>query len=397
MDNPAVFNEKVFKIVNDSFEVAKISDLPGLVSSLNTAGIIVAKDAIYLKAKQTHVRNSNNDDIAVFNDDGSLNANLINADTITVNHLYAKSAQNGSVVGHFGNYDKSDATAGDTKCPLWLGATTAANAPFRVTKEGNMYARNANIEGRIVGSLRNPFYRYNEGFSIVIGGFEGFDYCDNLAISESADQAGWIHTWELSWDKTQSGRRINIINYRWGDSYSGLNANINAPSGKYFYENGKILKEINVYARERVELLGFGTNDTFHGWIVLSRQEIDSNQKYGKNLKCLAFGTIKGTSSGATVEFTTFDGSVLSVSKTSVGMYNLSIPTSWGIKSGKLYAMATGLGSTIDVVKNPLYASVYSFYLTAGVISTVSFQCGDNESRNDGSIQFMLFNKADFE
>lgn len=152
MDNPVVFNEKVFKIVNDSFEVAEISDLPGVVSSLNNAGIIVAKDRIYLKAKQTLVRNNDNQNIAVFNDDGSFNANLINADTITVNHLYAKSAQNGSVVGHFGNYDKSDATVGETKCPLWLGATTAANAPFRVTKDGKLYSVAGTIGGFDIGN-----------------------------------------------------------------------------------------------------------------------------------------------------------------------------------------------------------------------------------------------------
>lgn len=150
--NEEVLKQQITLVAKDGAKAYTTSDLPGLVSSLNEAGIIVAKDSIYLKAKQTHVRNSNNDDIAVFNDDGSLNANLINADTITVNHLYAKSAQNGSVVGHFGNYDKSDATAGDTKCPLWLGSTTAANAPFRVTKEGKLYSVAGTIGGFDIGN-----------------------------------------------------------------------------------------------------------------------------------------------------------------------------------------------------------------------------------------------------
>lgn len=96
MDNPVVFNEKVFKIVNDSFEVAEISDLPGVVSSLNNAGIIVAEDTIYLKAKQTLVRNNDNQDIAVFNDDGSFNANLINAKQIVADGLKANTFDAGN-------------------------------------------------------------------------------------------------------------------------------------------------------------------------------------------------------------------------------------------------------------------------------------------------------------
>lgn len=141
----AVLNQKVSVITAEKMKSGKVSDFTQLFKDLDTAGIFVNSDGnITLRGNVKVVNGSTT--VALFTG-GKLNANLINADTITVNHLYAKSGQNGSVVGHFGNYDKSDAVAGDDKCPLWLGAAIAANAPFRVTKEGAMYATAGEIGG----------------------------------------------------------------------------------------------------------------------------------------------------------------------------------------------------------------------------------------------------------
>lgn len=146
----AVLNQKVSVITAEKMKSGKVSDFTQLFKDLDTAGIFVNSDGnITLRGNVKVVNGSTT--VALFTD-GKLNANLINAETITVNHLYAKSAQNGSVVGHFGNYDKSDAVAGDDKCPLWLGATTAANAPFRVTKDGKLYSVAGTIGGFDIGS-----------------------------------------------------------------------------------------------------------------------------------------------------------------------------------------------------------------------------------------------------
>lgn len=136
---------EIVRLITATNESTPIGNFSQLVKDLESAGIVIGTNEVVIKGDKVKVLNGN--DVAVMFEGGKLNANLINADTITVNHLYAKSGQNGSVVGHFGNYDKSDAVAGDDKCPLWLGATTAANAPFRVTKDGAMYA----ISGEIAG------------------------------------------------------------------------------------------------------------------------------------------------------------------------------------------------------------------------------------------------------
>ena len=89
---------------------------------------------------------------------GKLNANLINAETINVNHVYARSSEGASVIGHFGNFDKADAVVGNDKCPLWLGAALAKNAPFRVTKDGSLYASKGIFAGELQG-VTGSFHR----------------------------------------------------------------------------------------------------------------------------------------------------------------------------------------------------------------------------------------------
>lgn len=94
--NGDVFKQQVTLIAKEGANALSISDLGQFVADLNRAGIIVAENAIYLKAKQTCVRNSNNDDIAVFNDDGSINANLINAKQIVADGLKANTFDAGN-------------------------------------------------------------------------------------------------------------------------------------------------------------------------------------------------------------------------------------------------------------------------------------------------------------
>lgn len=149
-DNEAVLKEMVTLITNKQISTGHLANFVQLVKDMGDCGIVIGDGKVALKGDQIMVLNGNT--TAAMFEGGKLSANLIDADTITVNHLYAKSAQNGSVVGHFGNYDKSDAVVGDTQCPLWLGATTAAKAPFRVSKEGAMYAVAGTIGGFTISS-----------------------------------------------------------------------------------------------------------------------------------------------------------------------------------------------------------------------------------------------------
>lgn len=156
-DNEAVLKEMVTLITNKQMSIGQLADFAQLVKDMTAAGIVIGSDSVAIKAKQTSVIDENNHTISMFSN-GKLNAKLIDAETITMNHLYAKSAEGGTIVGHFGNYDKADAVVGNDKCPLWLGAALAKDAPFRVTKDGSLYASKGIFAGELKG-VTGSFYR----------------------------------------------------------------------------------------------------------------------------------------------------------------------------------------------------------------------------------------------
>lgn len=132
-------------------------------ASLKKAGIEITTDKVKLYGDKVEVvTTTKNEDgtstdtqTAMFSN-GKLNANLIDAETINVNHVYARSSEGANIIGHFGNFDKADAVVGSDKCPLWLGAALAKDAPFRVTKDGSLYASKGIFAGElksVIGSF----------------------------------------------------------------------------------------------------------------------------------------------------------------------------------------------------------------------------------------------------
>ena len=163
-DNEEIFTEKVSLITNKQMSIGKLADFKQLVADMETAGIAISTDKVVIKAKQTMVVDENNNTTALFAN-GKLNAALIDADTITVNHLYARNTNGGSVVGHFGNADKDDAKVGDVRCPLWVGHAAAANAPFRVASDGSLYSVRGTIGGFAINETSigsSDIYDYDE-------------------------------------------------------------------------------------------------------------------------------------------------------------------------------------------------------------------------------------------
>lgn len=153
---------------------------------------------------------------------------------------------------------------------------------------GNIKAKGGTFTDiKITGSLRNPFSEADDSFDV--------DYSDNVVLLSSG--GGWITAYSLPWDLGQSGRRICIVNYRWGNTISSGWAAISAPTGKYFYENGISKSELQM-SREVIELMGYGDNKTFFGWIVMRRINMMTTSRYGRNLNVLAQGIVYGTSSG---------------------------------------------------------------------------------------------------
>ena len=106
-----------------------------VAGKLLDAGIDINSKEITLTADKTKLRTQSGKEVAVFDKDG-LNADLINA-----KHVWAKSEDGTSTVGHFGNYEPDYCKVSDNVyAPLFIGSATAANARFYVTSTGAIKA-----------------------------------------------------------------------------------------------------------------------------------------------------------------------------------------------------------------------------------------------------------------
>lgn len=235
---------------------------------------------------------------------------------------------------------------------------------------------------KVIGSIRNPFNLANDSFDV--------DYSDNVAMLSSG--GGWSDAYSMPWDVSQNGRRLSIVNYKWGSTMAQGQATISAPMGKYFFEDGIQKSELKV-SREIVEMIGYGTTTEFYGWIVLNRIALMTSQKYGHCLKALAFGTVSGGNSSSSTSITsnTFDGSKLTVSRQSEGLYRVFFPSTWFTYTSNCRVILTGRGVCYGET-SPVKATMHS--LGNGYFDVV---VSDDASRNDGSFDFIIYNGSDFD
>lgn len=235
---------------------------------------------------------------------------------------------------------------------------------------------------KVIGSIRNPFNLANNSFDV--------DYSDNVAMLSSG--GGWLDAYSMPWDVSQNGRRLSIVNYKWGSTMAQGQAAISAPRGKYFFEDGIQKSELKV-SREIVEMIGYGTTTEFYGWIVLNRIDLMTSQKYGHCLKALAFGTVSGGNSSSSTSITsnTFDGSELTVSRQSEGLYRVFFPSTWFTYTSNCRVILTGRGVCYGA-SSPVKATMHS--LGNGYFDVV---VSDDATRNDGSFDFIIYNGSDFD
>lgn len=271
---------------------------------------------------------------------------------------------------------------------------------FKTTEDGTVYGKDAVFEGGtfekvlLQGSLRNPFVQGTD--AIVIGGKQSVN--DNVAAVSDPDGEGWITAGSLDWDVKQSGRRMCIVNYRWGSQYAYTCIEYKAPTGKYFYEDGALKSKIQL-SRECVELIGYGTSSVFYGWIVLNRIDIGVQSRYGRKTKALAMGIVTGTSSGASITYKTFDllekvndnSGRMSVSRLGTGKYRVYFPYGWFNSANDMLVMLTGYGHVVDSSTSNVKATL----ITRGT-SYFDVETSDDASNNDGSFMFMMYNMNDW-
>ena len=255
-------------------------------------------------------------------------------------------------------------------------------------KDGNVTCNSGTFKNgtftnvKVIGSIRNPFNLANSSFDV--------DYSDNVAMLSS--DGGWLDVYSMPWDVSQSGRRLTIVNYKWGNTLAYGKAGISAPSGKYFFEDGIQKSQLKI-SREIIEMIGYGTTTEFYGWIVLNRIDLVTSQKYGHCLKALAFGTVSGGNSNDNTSITsnTFDGSKLTVSRQSEGLYRVYYPSAWFSYSSNCRVILTGRGVCYGEI-SPVKATMHA--LGNGYFDVV---VSDDATRNDGSFDFIIYNGSDFD
>ena len=273
------------------------------------------------------------------------------------------------------------------------GSGQVANGKFKWDAAGNIIAQGGKFKDvTIQGTIRSAFVQNDPSIWIVVGGGTTSDvqtdpvHYDNVVCTQSG---GWNENINLQWTLENSGRRICLVNYKWGSTVSTGVMSITAPSGKYFYEDG-ISKTTLKFSREVIEMIGYGDDKTFFGWIILNRRDLMTTSRYGKFQQILVTGIVTGTTSSASIRYFCFDGSKsVSVSRLGKGMYRVYLPSSWGLSSRYL-VMATGIYSTAE--NTPIYPTVkaiYSYYF--------DIYTQDDASRNDGSFNFQVISTADWD
>ncbi len=266
------------------------------------------------------------------------------------------------------------------------GSGFVANGNISWDASGNITAQNGTFKNvEIIGTVRNAFILNDS--AIYIGGTDpqmNLNKYDHVV----AVRGSWDENIPLPWTLEHSGRRVCLVNYKWGSNTTTGYMSITAPSGKYFFEDG-ISKSTITFSRELIELLGYGDNTTFFGWIVVNRLDIMTTKKYGSCMKYLAQGRVTCSStSSVSVKYRTFDGSTITVSRLGKGQYRVYMSSSWNM-SGYFNVFVTGIYSTVE--STPIYATLKS-------MSSYYFDVytADDNSLNDGSFNFLVVSTGDW-
>lgn len=350
---------EIVRIITATNESTPIGNFTQLVKDLAAAGIVISGNQVAIKGDKVTIYNQN--EVALFAQDGKLNANLIDAINIVTQALQT-------------------------------GTIKAGDAIIENLKANNI---------KLSGSFRSPFVPVGEGYENK--------FADNLSLVTNNGELN-LHIKSTGLD--QVGRVLHLTHFRWNKKDANYgNVYIDVPDGFYIYENGVAFKKIRV-SRECVTLLGLGDDTNFFGWCVIGRCDLMTNRSYGRNKKILAYGRVDGTSSSAGIKYRTFDGSTLSVNRLSTGRYEIIAPRKWFLSKedgllnlDAVFVTLTGIGYSYDdnQKSSPIKATFWGAkkYNLLGVdikdSICIEVHTSDDETANDGSFNFEISNFDDFD
>ena len=234
---------------------------------------------------------------------GVINTDLINAAVIITSELIA------------GAIKAKKLEIGDGK-KIYSTIDTDGRATFVDVTAINGYFEDVLMRG----SLRSPFSKVSDSFNT--------NYNDNIIIEGGGS---WTKVYSIPTGKEQIGRKITVCCIGTGE------ASISSSNAK-FYEYGRSYNEL-ILNKEIVQLIGYGLGDTFYGWIVTCREDLDVNYGMGRPDKVLARGYVDLRDDSK--KYYTFDGSTLSFTKVSSKEYRVTMPTQWGTVKDEYMVMVT--------------------------------------------------------
>ena len=270
------------------------------------------------------------------------------------------------------------------------------NKTFTVDKDGNIAAKNMKAEGGtfsdviVEGAVSSPYTTVGSGFDLTRH--------DNVWLGGNNE---WVNYFNLKWDVSQRGRTLHLSNYGTSLPTTGV-GKINAPSGKWFFDNGRKFSQLLVYPGTVVVLHGLGDENTFHGWLVEQRHD-PSHNGTGVPFRAFAWGvaTCSKTGDADFENYRTFDGSRLGISRMGAGWCRITMPYAWysilQTYGSHWYhhfgVIATGYGYSEDGANEfcPIKASVKSMGLN-GNTPYVDIWLSDDDTANDGRFQFIFYN-----
>lgn len=251
-----------------------------------------------------------------------------------------------------------------------------------------------NLKGGVVvnGSFASPFHIYTDTFIGSDGSAHDYDNVVPTSYTSASEMT-------LSWDLSQSGRRRVLVNYKWGNNTSYGTVKIVAPEGKFFFENGFSYSDL-YFSREVVELMGYGDETTFLGWIVLNRRNVRTTRAYGELTPILAQGIVNCYGENSlNMTFKTMRNSILNVERTGKGLYKVSIPSGWNLDN-EYMVMATGKGYCMnpDLTRSdkPALASVIEQGTPYPGNPYFTVAITDGTALKDGSFFFTMYSTADW-
>lgn len=292
---------------------------------------------------------------------------------------------------------------------FWAGTSfeNRSYAPYRVMQDGSVVMEKATVKGEayinkgtinnadldnvvingsIANAFKNGYFKLggSAGGGIIVSTL-GLQNNNNVVITGTS--SGWNTAFQIPFTMEYSGFRAIIMNdYFNGQTPVGQIVSNKAPSGKYFYENGRTYNTLTILPYEAVEMIGLGDDSKFYGWIILRRFYTKATNMRGLPFKVSYMGMVN--QSGGLIKLHRYDTATVTTSRIGTGHYRIRINPGFSSVNNYLVFLTCDATSQGSVGR---YAGVY-----AKNASYFDVYTGDDSSSNDSAFSFMIVNTTDF-